>query len=344
MGPSSGMRGQQCPCCRSVRRGRGTGVGPKVPSHRGTYGPTGAPPPRRDDSDHDHLPRRFRGRRAPTRAPAPPGPRAPPAHPVATAATCSSTTCSGSSGPARSTTPSPTRCATAASRCSTSASCSPRPSRTTAPARGCSTASSPTDDLGRDLAEHRPRLPRRRRPGHDRHRTSSADSPSPSCPPAPGAACAPMSAGPHGFVLPPLPNHLFTRDTHLLDLRRRVDQPDGDAGPPARDRPPRGDLPLPPAVRRRDVRALVRRRRPGPRHRPRSRAATSWSSARGAVLDRHGRAHHATGRRSARPRPVRGGRRHDRHRGRAPGEAGVHAPRHGHDDGPARTPSSPIPA
>ena len=46
---------------------------------------------------------------------------------------------------------------------------------------------------------------------------------------------------------------------------------DGQAGPPARGDPPRGDLPPPPALRRRP-RDLERRAR---RHRPSSRAATS---------------------------------------------------------------------
>ena len=47
-----------------------------------------------------------------------------------------------------------------------------------------------------------------------------------------------------------------------LALRRRLAQPDVLAGAPARDAERRGDLPLPPALPRRRLRDLVRRRRP----------------------------------------------------------------------------------
>ena len=47
-----------------------------------------------------------------------------------------------------------------------------------------------------------------------------------------------------------------------LDLRRRLDQPDVLAGAPARDAERRGGLPLPPALPRRRLPDLVRRRRP----------------------------------------------------------------------------------
>jgi arginine deiminase len=53
------------------------------------------------------------------------------------------------------------------------------------------------------------------------------------------------------FILTPLPNHLFQRDNSCWVYGGRVDQPDGHAGPQARDRALAGDLPAPPDVRRR---------------------------------------------------------------------------------------------
>ena len=104
------------------------------------------------------------------------------------------------------------------------------------------------------------------------------------------------------FVLTPLPNHLFQRDNSCWIYGGVTDQPDGQAGPPARDAAHPGHLPLPPAVRRRRLRHLLRRRRPQlpaghhrgrrrPRHRPRGGA------------DRHGRADDPDGRRDASPTP-----------------------------------------
>ena len=79
---------------------------------------------------------------------------------------------------------------------------------------------------------------------------------------------------PDAAAEPPLPAGQL-----VLDLRRGDHQPDGQAGPPARVAAHPGDLPVPPAVRRRRLRHLLRRRRPRPTSRPPSRAATSTSSA-----------------------------------------------------------------
>ena len=147
-------------------------------------------------------------------AAAPPGPRAAAPHARPTAATCSSTTCSGSSGPARSTTPSPTRCATEGVEVLDV---------------GDLLAETIKDDVarsvaarsGRDRARARPR-PRRRRPrllrgpptpttvaSHLIGGLTASELPTG----VRGWAAAAEVGGPSGFVLPPLPNHLFTRDT-----------------------------------------------------------------------------------------------------------------------------------
>ena len=55
--------------------------------------------------------------------------------------------------------------------------------------------------------------------------------------------------GPHGFLLPPLPNHLFARDTSCWVYSDVSAEPDGDARPTAGDGEPRGDLPVPPVLR-----------------------------------------------------------------------------------------------
>ena len=65
----------------------------------------------------------------------------------------------------------------------------------------------------------------------------------------------------------------------VLDLRRRHDQPDDEAGPQAGDDDRGGDLPLPPDVRGRAVPDLARRRRRGLGPRATSRAATCSRSA-----------------------------------------------------------------
>ena len=67
------------------------------------------------------------------------------------------------------------------------------------------------------------------------------------------------------FVLPPLPEHAVHPRLVVLDLRRRVGQPDVLAGPPPRGLQRRRHLPGPPDVPGRGVRVLVpaaRRRRP----------------------------------------------------------------------------------
>ncbi len=68
----------------------------------------------------------------------------------------------------------------------------------------------------------------------------------------------------------------------VLDLRRRHDQPDDEAGPEARDDDHGGDLPLPPDVRGRAVPDLARRLRRGlgPRARRRRRRAADRQPAR----------------------------------------------------------------
>ena len=79
---------------------------------------------------------------------------------------------------------------------------------------------------------------------------------------------------PTDFILKPLPEHAVHARHERLDLRRRVDQLDVLAGPPARDAQRRGRLPLPPALPRRRRPDLVRRLRPRLGHARRSRAAT----------------------------------------------------------------------
>ena len=82
---------------------------------------------------------------------------------------------------------------------------------------------------------------------------------------------------PDDFVLEPLPNHLYTRDTSAWIHGGVVDQQHAQEGPDARDRALRGGLPVAPAVRRGGLRALVGRRRR--RAWPPPRAATCSCSA-----------------------------------------------------------------
>ena len=91
---------------------------------------------------------------------------------------------------------------------------------------------------------------------------------------------------PSTFVLPPLPEHAVHPRLVVLDLRRRVGQPDVLAGSPSRGVQRGGDLQGPPDVRRRRLRVLVpargRRRPVGDRPTSGSRrwkAATSCRSA-----------------------------------------------------------------
>ena len=81
------------------------------------------------------------------------------------------------------------------------------------------------------------------------------------------------------LLLPPLPNHLFTRDTSawiydgvsINSMRKRARD--------ARDDPLRGDLPLAPALRRRAVPASGPRAPPTARPPPRAATSSSWGGA-----------------------------------------------------------------
>ena len=91
----------------------------------------------------------------------------------------------------------------------------------------------------------------------------------------------------------------------VLDLRRRHDQPDDQAGPGPGDDDHGGDLPVPPDVRRRGVPDLAGRRRRGLGPLPcrgRRRAADRQRHRD----DRHGGAHHAAGGGVDRPVAVSG--------------------------------------
>ena len=99
------------------------------------------------------------------------------------------------------------------------------------------------------------------------------------------------------FVLAPLPNQLFTRDTSAWLYGGSRAERDVLDRAPARVAERRGDLPLPPAVPRRRLPDLVRRRRPrlgagddrGRRHD--ARRATAWcSSVRASAAPRARRA------------------------------------------------------
>ena len=61
------------------------------------------------------------------------------------------------------------------------------------------------------------------------------------------------------FVLPPVPNSLFTARFFVLDVQRRLGQPDVLAGPAPGIAQPAGDLPLPPDVSGCQLRVLVPR-------------------------------------------------------------------------------------
>jgi len=60
------------------------------------------------------------------------------------------------------------------------------------------------------------------------------------------------------FVLPPLPNHLFQRDNSCWIYRGVSVNPMANARPPARDAAQPGHLPVPPDVRRRGLRPVLR--------------------------------------------------------------------------------------
>ena len=128
------------------------------------------------------------------------------------------------------------------------------------------------------------------------------------------------SMDPSDLVLAPLPNHLFTRDTSAWLYGRGGGELDAQEGPPARDHPLRGPLPLAPAVRRRRLRGLVPRLVPRAGHR-RGRGRAGARRRGGAGGDE--RAHHRAGHRAAGAQPA--GRRLRDPRGGPPaaGAAGV---------------------
>ena len=203
-----------------------------------------------------------------------PGPGAEAADSAQQRLTCCSTASRGSAGPRRSTTRSPRRCATAASRCSTSPTCSTEALAIEAGPQGDSPRRcSPTSALGdtlRAIVASPSRRPRTRRTSpaaliagiaHEELQT--------------GRGLVYRLMDRHDFVIDPLPNLLFTRDSRLDRRPGRGDQP-GDAGAAPRDVADRGDLPPPPAVRR-------RRRCSTSPGRSTSRAATCCCSRPGVV-------------------------------------------------------------
>ena len=110
-----------------------------------------------------------------------------------------------------------------------------------------------------------------------------------------------------------------------VDLRRRLDQHDGDAGADPRVPPSRGRLPAPPDVRGRRVRGVDRRRACADVHRGRRHARDRQRRR----PRRHRRTHPSRGGRDPRDAPVQRGRGDAGDRGRDPGAAVEHAPRHG---------------
>ncbi len=89
-------------------------------------------------------------------------------------------------------------------------------------------------------------------------------------------------AGPRGtgvteYLMPPLPNTLYTRDTTCWIYGGADAQPAVLAGPPRRDAADEGDLRVPPRLRRLD--GVVGRSGEGRGAWPRSRAATCWCPA-----------------------------------------------------------------
>ena len=114
-----------------------------------------------------------------------------------------------------------------------------------------------------------------------------------------------------------------------VDLRRRVAQPDVLAGAPARDAERRGDLPLPPALPRRRLQDLVRRRRPRLGHARAIEGGDIMPVGDGVVLVGMGERSTARAVSILAKQPVRGGRRAARDRRADAARAGGDAPRHG---------------
>ena len=77
------------------------------------------------------------------------------------------------------------------------------------------------------------------------------------------------------FILTPLPNHLFQRDNSCWIYGGRDDQPDGQAGPPARVAPHPGHLPASIRSSPRPTSSPTTATRTATTSRPPSRAATS---------------------------------------------------------------------
>ena len=113
-----------------------------------------------------------------------------------------------------------------------------------------------------------------------------------------------------------------------VDLRRRIDQLDVLARPSARDAQPRSGVPLPPALPRRRVPDLVRRRRPRLGHRV-ARGRRHHARRRRRRPHRAGRALERTRGEHPRPEPLRRRRRTPGHRRADAARARGHAPRHG---------------
>ncbi len=204
--------------------------------------------------------RRQRGRPARHGPAAPARPRARPADPAQQRLAAVRRASRGWDARRRSTTRSPPRCAAAASRCSTSPNCSPRRWRV-AEARAELTAgvlADPRlgDTLRRRVADHLADLDPAALAGvligglaHEELRTSWE---------RPGGLVYTLMDR-HDFVIDPLPNLLFTRDSSVWIRRPGGGDQPGHAGPAPGDHADQRDLPAPPAVRRHGVRL---RRRP----------------------------------------------------------------------------------
>ena len=132
---------------------------------------------------------------------------------------------------------------------------------------------------------------------------------------------------PTDFVLRAAPEPAVHARPERLALRRRLAQPDVLAGAPARDAQRRGDLPLPPALPRRRLPDLVRRRRPRLGQRP-PRGRRHDARRRRRRPRRDGRAEHGPCGQHPRAEHVRGRRGAARDRRADAARAGRDAPRH----------------
>ena len=231
----------------------------------------------------------------------------------------------------RSTTRSPRRSATRASASTTTASCWPRRSSSRRPGlrpRPAVHAGDPRAVAGRT----RPaalRGPRRRDAGRVPRRWGPEGGPAPAADAQPQVGhAAGRRLRAHAAAEPPVPAGQL-----VLDLRRRDHQPDGQAGPPARDAAHPGHLPVPPDVRRRATSSPT--------------TATTTSHYQPATIEGgdvhvigHGAVLIGMGERTTpmaveirRPRAVRCRAGHQGGCHRAAAQPRVHAPRHRDDDG-----------